>query len=96
MTRWSRGHVALIAAALMVGIVVAPFASGLPDGYERVAHDIGFLDSARESATAGSPLADYAHGPVSALVGVALIVVAGTVIARLVHSVRMAMRRSGV
>lgn len=48
----------LVVAALLV-LVVAPLASGEPDGLERVAIDQGFIDSAEGSAVAGSPLADY-------------------------------------
>lgn len=48
----------LVVAALLV-LVVAPLASGEPDGLERVAIDRGFIDSAEDSAVAGSPLADY-------------------------------------
>jgi cobalt/nickel transport system permease protein len=48
----------LIVAALLV-LVVAPLASGDPDGLERVAIDQGFIDTAEDSAVAGSPLAEY-------------------------------------
>lgn len=96
MSRRRGERIAIVGAALVIGIVVAPFASGLPDGYERVALDAGFLGAARETATAGSPLADYGYGPVSGLVGVMLVVAVGSLIARLVRSVRVAMRRSGV
>lgn len=48
----------LVAALLLAG-VVSFYASANPDGLERVATDKGFLGSARDSATAGSPLADY-------------------------------------
>lgn len=45
--------------ALLVACVLSAFASGSPDGLEFVAGQVGFLDAARDSATAGSPLADY-------------------------------------
>jgi cobalt/nickel transport system permease protein len=48
----------LVVAALLV-LVVAPLASGDPDGLERVAIDQGFIDTAEDSAVAGSPLAEY-------------------------------------
>ena len=53
-----------VAAGLLVAFVLAllvsPRASSSPDGLERVATDEGFLDTADDSAVAGSPLADYA------------------------------------
>jgi hypothetical protein len=45
--------------ALLLAGGVSYFASGSPDGLNRVAEDLGFGDQARDSATAGSPLADY-------------------------------------
>lgn len=75
--RRSTEALVLLLVALFIGVAVAPFASGSPDGYERVAIDAGFADSARDSVTAASPLADYALGPVSAAVGVALLAVLG-------------------
>jgi cobalt/nickel transport system permease protein len=47
----------LVVAALLVG-VVAPIASGDPDGLERVAADTGFLATAEDHAV-GGPFADY-------------------------------------
>jgi hypothetical protein len=48
---------------LLVTIVVAGFlsyyASGSPDGLEWAAGESGFADTARDSAAADSPLADY-------------------------------------
>jgi hypothetical protein len=46
-------------AALIIGGVVSFYASGHPDGLEYVARSTGFLDTAKHSASAGSPLADY-------------------------------------
>lgn len=48
-----------VVAALLVAGVVSHFASSSPDGLEYVAERVGFADSARDSAAAGSPLADY-------------------------------------
>ena len=49
--------------ALVVAGVVSHYASGSPDGLERVATDQGFIDREQEHAAGGSPLADYAvHG----------------------------------
>jgi cobalt/nickel transport protein len=47
----------LVAALLAGG--VSYYASSQPDGLEKVAGDIGFLDKAKDSAAATSPLADY-------------------------------------
>jgi cobalt/nickel transport protein len=48
----------LLVALLLAG-VVSFYASGSPDGLERVAEDEGFLDRAEEHAAADGPLADY-------------------------------------
>ncbi|MBU3692409.1 MAG: hypothetical protein FGM47_02680 [Candidatus Nanopelagicaceae bacterium] len=47
----------IVAAALAGG--VSYYASSHPDGLEKVAEDKGFLDTAKDSAVANSPLADY-------------------------------------
>lgn len=48
---------------LLLSVLVAGglsyYASSNPDGLEYVAEQIGFADTATESDTAGSPLADY-------------------------------------
>jgi hypothetical protein len=49
----------LAAASLVVAGVVSLFASSHPDGLEFVGDSLGFLGSAQDPATAGSPLADY-------------------------------------
>ncbi|MCU0281209.1 MAG: PDGLE domain-containing protein [Acidimicrobiia bacterium] len=46
--------------ALLVAGVVSGFASGDPDGLERVSIDEGFDEAAADHALADSPLADYA------------------------------------
>ena len=50
--------VALIVALLLAG-GLSLFASSAPDGLEKVADDTGFADRAADTATSGSPLADY-------------------------------------
>ena len=55
---WGFAAAGLAVAALLV-LVVAPLASGEPDGLERVAIDQGFVDSAEDHPLADSPLADY-------------------------------------
>jgi len=48
-----------IVVALLLAGAVSFYASSSPDGLEKVATDEGFIDSAEESGTADSPLADY-------------------------------------
>jgi hypothetical protein len=50
---------------LLLAGVVSSYASGHPDGLEFVAERVGFLDTATEHRSAGSPLADYATKGVS-------------------------------
>ena len=53
----------LVVTGLVVSLVLAGgvsfYASSHPDGLEKVAGDVGFLDSAKESAVEDSPLAGY-------------------------------------
>lgn len=53
----------LIAGGLALSLVLAGgvsyYASSQPDGLEKVAGDVGFLDSAKESAVEDGPLAGY-------------------------------------
>ena len=57
-----RSFVAFVAAGLVIALalvfLVAPIASGDPDGLERVAIDNGFIEAAQEHPL-GGPLADY-------------------------------------
>lgn len=58
----SRNRVFLLiglAVTLLVAGVASYYASSSPDGLEYTAEDTGFLDSAQDSASADSPLADY-------------------------------------
>ncbi len=48
-----------LAVCLLVAGVVSFYASSHPDGLEYVAAQVGFADTAADSAAAGSPLADY-------------------------------------
>lgn len=73
----------LLVALLLAG-VVSFYASSHPDGLEYVAEKTGFLDSAEDSATADSPLADYqtkgvdnerVGGAVAGLVGALVVLV---------------------
>lgn len=47
-------------ASLLLAGVMSYYASSSPDGLEKAAEDVGFLDEATDSAVADSPLADYA------------------------------------
>lgn len=47
------------AVTLLIAGVVSGFASANPDGLEYAAEQVGFLDTAQDSAAAGSPLGDY-------------------------------------
>lgn len=49
-----------LVVAVALGLFVSPFASSSPDGLEKVAEDKEFLETAKDSAVADSPLADYA------------------------------------
>lgn len=46
--------------SLLVAGVASYYASSHPDGLEYVAEKTGFIDTGEDSATADSPLADYA------------------------------------
>ncbi|WP_240138027.1 energy-coupling factor ABC transporter permease [Streptomyces sp. MUM 178J] len=82
-TFWLSG---LVASLVLAG-VVSFYASGDPDGLEKVASDKGFDASAEEHAAADSPLADYGvkdvddarlSGGLAGVIGVGATVAAGT------------------
>ena len=50
--------VGFLLSVLLAG-VVSYYASSSPDGLEKAAEDVGFIDDATDSAVADSPLADY-------------------------------------
>jgi len=54
-----RFFVVLLVVALLVAGVASFYASSHPDGLEHVAGETGFLDTAEDSPSADSPLADY-------------------------------------
>ncbi|WP_409333035.1 PDGLE domain-containing protein [Trujillonella humicola] len=85
MSRRNRAFllVGLLAALLIAG-VGSYYASSSPDGLEWSAEEEGFGSTARDSATAGSPLADYAvsgvddgrlSGGLAGVIGVAVTLV---------------------
>ncbi len=45
--------------SLFVGIVLSPLASQRPDGLERVAQDLGFIDAAAENPVTPGVMPDY-------------------------------------
>jgi hypothetical protein len=49
----------LLLVALLIAGVASYYASGSPDGLERVAEDRGFSDTAKEHPAADGPMADY-------------------------------------
>jgi cobalt/nickel transport protein len=68
--------------SLVLAGVVSAYASSHPDGLQSVAADLGFLGTARDSAGAASPFADYAtrgvgdarlSGGLAGLVGVLVV-----------------------
>jgi PDGLE domain len=83
--------------AIGLALVVSGFASGSPDGLERVAEDKGFLETARDHVFADGPLADYAVKGVgnerlstglSGLIGVLITFGVGLVLFALLRTVR--------
>jgi cobalt/nickel transport system permease protein/cobalt/nickel transport protein len=48
-----------LGVCLLLATVVSFWASANPDGLEFVAHRLGFIDSAGEHASSGSPFAGY-------------------------------------
>ncbi|WP_370248838.1 PDGLE domain-containing protein [Nocardioides sp.] len=74
-----------ILVALLIAGVGSYYASSHPDGLEYVAESSGFLDTAEDSPTAGSPLADYGTAGVdNERVSVAIPGVVGTLLVLLV------------
>ncbi|MCL5057698.1 MAG: PDGLE domain-containing protein [Actinobacteria bacterium] len=45
--------------ALIVAAILSPFASSSPDGLERVAEDLGFLEKGEGEPIIASPVPDY-------------------------------------
>jgi cobalt/nickel transport protein len=54
-----RFYIVGFAISMLIAGVLSFYASSHPDGLEKVAMDLGFIDSARDSAVANSALADY-------------------------------------
>lgn len=88
---WVAGALGVI---VVLAGVVSGFASANPDGLEYVAEELGFIDSAQDSAVAGSPLGDYSlfgiDNPylstgLAGIIGVALVLLVALAITRLVR-----------
>lgn len=89
--------VAGLLVAFLVAGVVSFYASDDPDGLEYVAGDTGFLETAEDPATAGSPLADYGVAGIEderTSVGVAGVLGAGATLVIMVGLVHVVRRRS--
>jgi cobalt/nickel transport protein len=52
-------YLAFFFVALFLAGIISFYASSNPDGLEKVAEEIGFIDTAKDSAVANSPLSDY-------------------------------------
>ena len=85
--------IGLVVSAVIAG-VLSFYASSRPDGLTHVAQSLGFAGTARDSATAASPLAGYAVSGVGdarlsgGLAGLAGVVVTGLVMGALVLLLR--------
>ncbi|MFM7623645.1 MAG: PDGLE domain-containing protein [Actinomycetota bacterium] len=60
-----RFYLYFFSASILVAGVLSFYASSSPDGLEKVAEDKGFLENAKNSATANSPLSDYGVSGIS-------------------------------
>ncbi|GAB4070571.1 energy-coupling factor ABC transporter permease [Angustibacter speluncae] len=74
----------LAAASLVVAGGLSLLASAHPDGLEFVGESLGFLGSAHDSGTAGSPLADYGVAGVDAAWGTTVAGVVGVLVTAVV------------
>lgn len=85
MKRGSGFLLGFLVVALLLAGVVSSFASGSPDGLEKVGIDTGFGDTARDHDLAGSPFADYAFtGVESEFLATAISGVVGVLVTALV------------
>ena len=48
-----------LAAALSIALFLSPFASPWPDGLERVAKDLGFIEKGEGAGVLKAPIPDY-------------------------------------
>ncbi|MDA8228797.1 MAG: PDGLE domain-containing protein [Desulfitobacterium hafniense] len=72
-----KGIYKILILALIVAAFLSPFASSSPDGLEKVAEDLGFIDKSNESPIIKSPFPDYVfpgiknEGAATAVAGIA-------------------------
>ena len=59
MKKQNRFWIAGFTLSIFLAVVVSFYASSSPDGLEKVAEDIGFIETAKQSANADGVLADY-------------------------------------
>ncbi len=92
-----RFFAAALVLSLLVAGVASYYASAHPDGLEHVAEQTGFLDTAEDSPTADSPLADYStKGVDDERLSVGIAGVTGTlVVLVLAGGLALALRRRG-
>jgi len=57
-------------ASLFLAGIVSFYASSHPDGLEKVAEDIGFIETAKENINSGGILADYGVKGAAGVIGV--------------------------
>ncbi|WP_328994222.1 energy-coupling factor ABC transporter permease [Kribbella sp. NBC_01245] len=81
-----------LAVTLLIAGGISLFASAHPDGLEFVGESLGFGESAKDSAVAGSPLADYGvsgvgnervSGALAGIIGVLLTIAIGLAVAKI-------------
>lgn len=94
-----RFYIVFFVASLIVAGALSYYASSHPDGLEKVAEDVGFLDTAKDSSVSGSPLADYGiSGVENARLSVGLSgvigVIATAIVAYLVFAISKRLRRN--
>jgi hypothetical protein len=94
-----RFYFAFFVVSLIVAGALSYYASSHPDGLEKVAEDVGFLDTAKDSSVSGSPLADYGiSGIENARLSVGLSgvigVLATALVAYLVFAISKRLRKS--
>lgn len=84
-----------LGVALVIAGIISFYASSSPDGLEYTAGEEGFLDSARDSAVAGSPLADYGiSGVENARLSVGLAGIIGVLVVLALATVLMMVLRN--
>lgn len=76
----TRFAIAALLVALVLAGVVSFWASGSPDGLEKVAEDKGFIGTAQDHDLADSPFADYGTSGLDGFAGSAVAGVVGVLV----------------